>query len=74
MVTNIKSVSISGIRVDADEIGVELSWEDDLGYFGSIDFRQNVTTGVIRADSEHTSKDFILSVLLALVSNLKLND
>ena len=70
----IEKVDILGVRADPDEMGFELGWEDDDGYFGIIEFSQDNDGGKIRVDSEHTSKEFVSEVLNALLNNIEVID
>lgn len=67
-------VELRGVRATPEVIAFALGWLDDAGNYGVIDFFQDDITEEIQADSEHTSKAFILSVLHALGENLELND
>ena len=70
----IEIVDILGVRTDEDEIGFKLGWRDALGYFGQIEFTQDLDTGKIRVDSEHTGKEFVQTVLQALGEKSELDD
>jgi hypothetical protein len=70
----VTNVTITGVSADEDELIFELGWEDDRGYFGTIEFRQYHNDDKIIADSEHTGKAFVIEVLHALGENLELND
>jgi len=70
----VKNVSITGIRADFDEIAVDLCWDDDADYFGIIELRQDINSGVVRVISEHTGKEFVREVLNALLNNIEVID
>ena len=70
----IERVYLLGIRANIDEIGFRLGWKDDAGFHGQLDFTQDLPTGIIKVDSEHMSKAFVISVLHALGENAEVKD
>lgn len=68
----VNEVNIEGVFCTMDHVGFTLNWMATEGY-GLLTFRF-CDDGVIRIDSEHTSKEFVMEVLKKVVDDAELVD
>ena len=70
----IERVDILGVNVDPAEIGFKLSWRDDAGNYGELEFYQYLDDGETRVYSTHAGKDVVLAVLHAFGEQSEVDD